>query len=198
MTEPNFEAWRKRVKVATDDESVSKKLDSAAEMRIPSDLDEKLGVMRESLPLLLEGHTKLVVLAEKSLKRIEAASGDQSRIAMTLATLGERHPESCWRCAGQEAGRGGGIGGNGCDLCKGVGRGLGAIGEAWAREGEESDKRVKALTTGSLEALKVQRDLYIAFRDLLGRHDSELSGMHSSLCRSGHVGDQVLAVATGY
>jgi sorting nexin-8 len=42
MTEPNFEAWRKRVKVSTEEESSSKRLTPAQEMAIPADLEEKL------------------------------------------------------------------------------------------------------------------------------------------------------------
>lgn len=42
MSEPNFEAWRKRMKVSTEEESASKRLNSAQEMAIPSDLEEKL------------------------------------------------------------------------------------------------------------------------------------------------------------
>lgn len=42
MTEPLFEAWRKRVKVSTDEESASKRLNPAQEMAIPADLEEKL------------------------------------------------------------------------------------------------------------------------------------------------------------
>lgn len=42
MTEPSFEAWRKRVKVSTDEESMSKRLNLAQEMAIPADLEEKL------------------------------------------------------------------------------------------------------------------------------------------------------------
>lgn len=42
MTEINFEAWRKRMKVSTEEESVSKRLNPAQEMVIPSDLEEKL------------------------------------------------------------------------------------------------------------------------------------------------------------
>jgi len=42
MTEPSFEAWRKRVKVSTEEESFSKRLTPAQEMAIPADLEEKL------------------------------------------------------------------------------------------------------------------------------------------------------------
>lgn len=42
MTELDFEAWRKRMKVSTDEEAASKRLNSAQEMAIPSDLEEKL------------------------------------------------------------------------------------------------------------------------------------------------------------
>lgn len=42
MSELDFEAWRKRSKVSTEEESASKRLNPAQEMAIPSDLEEKL------------------------------------------------------------------------------------------------------------------------------------------------------------
>ena len=128
LTEPAFEAWRKRTKVSMDEESTSKRLDSAQEMGIPADLEEKLGVLRDHLPALLASYQKLVVLAERSLGRLQAASADASRIALGLGTIGEEVPKCCYR--------------EGCSLCSGVGRGLGDIAESWTRVAEELERRV--------------------------------------------------------
>lgn len=142
LTQPGpFETWRKRNRVNLDEESTQKKLDKAAEMRIPSDLDTKLDLLRASLPHLVESYAKLVMIAEKAVKRMEAAAADQARMAMTLATLSEKQPASCWRCADSAAANG--IGGNACDLCKGVARGLSAVGDAFTREAEDTDRRVR-------------------------------------------------------
>lgn len=146
-------------------------------MAIPADLFAKIDVVRNTLPLLVESHSKLVVLAEKGLKRLEATTADASRMSMTLATLGERHADSCWRNAGNApdvhsaASNGTSGQSSSCDLCRGVGYGLSAVGEVWAREGEELERRTRHLSNISIEALKTQRDLYIAFRDLLWRHE---------------------------
>jgi sorting nexin-8 len=42
LTEPSFESWRKHTTVSLEEESTSKRVSSAEEMSIPSDLDEKL------------------------------------------------------------------------------------------------------------------------------------------------------------
>lgn len=133
LTEPNFEAWRKRTKVSTDEESASKQLNPAQEMGIPADLDEKLGILRDHLPSMLASYQKLVILAERSLARLQAASADASRIALSLHTIAEEMPGCCYRCV---------PGGQSCSLCVGVGRGLGEIGESWTRVAEEGEKRV--------------------------------------------------------
>lgn len=174
LAEPNFEGWRKRSKVNLDEESTQKKVDVNAETSIPSDVTERIEAMRKQLPTLLDSHARLVVLAEKSVRRIEANSADQSRMAMTLATLSEACPQSCWRNADSGANPGG-IGGAGCDLCKGVGRGLAAVGDAWGREAEDAERRTMALTLGAIESLKTQRDLYAAFKELLLRYDRKNS-----------------------
>lgn len=134
LTEGAFEAWRKRTKVSTEEESVSKRLNTAQEMGIPADLDEKLGILRDHLPNLLASHQKLVVLAERSLGRLQAASADSSRIALGLGTIAEEMPKCCYRnTGGSDAG---------CSLCAGVGRGLSDVGESWTRVAEETERRV--------------------------------------------------------
>ncbi|WVR09157.1 hypothetical protein IAU60_006219 [Kwoniella sp. DSM 27419] len=161
LTEPNFEAWRKRTKVSSDEESLSKKLNPAQEMAIPSDLDEKLGRLRDHLPTILGSYQKMVILAERGLARLFAQMGDASRVSLSVQGIGETVGKSCFRCV---------TGGEACSLCEGVGRGLGEVGEAWTKVAEETEKRV-AILTRHIEALKTQRDLYLAFRDLFLRHD---------------------------
>ena len=134
LIEPEFEAWRKRTKVSTDEESASKRLNPAQEMAIPGDVDEKLGLLKETLPTLLNSYQKLVTFAERSLARLQAANADASRIALSLGTIGETLPKCCSRSVPR-----------GCPLCEGVGRGVGEIGESWTRLAEEGDKRVSGV-----------------------------------------------------
>ena len=141
VTEPQFEAWRKRTKVSTEEESASKKLNTAQEMGIPADLDEKLGMLRDHLPAVLSSYQKLVVLAERSLTRLQAASADASRIALSLHTIAEEMPRCCFRAVPS---------GQPCALCGGVGRGLGEVGESWSRAAEEGEKRVGLYEVGHL------------------------------------------------
>ncbi|EIW66873.1 hypothetical protein TREMEDRAFT_34173 [Tremella mesenterica DSM 1558] len=161
LTEPNFEAWRKRVKVSTEEESASKKLNPAQEMAIPADLEEKLGVLRDHLPAVLASHQKLVAISERQVGRMQAASGDAVRLSMALQSVGEEMPSACYRCAG---------GGEGCSLCQGVARGLTEVGSTWARAAELGERRV-SFNIRRLKSLKSQRDLYLAARDLFFRHD---------------------------
>nr|XP_031862306.1 uncharacterized protein CI109_002271 [Kwoniella shandongensis]KAA5529378.1 hypothetical protein CI109_002271 [Kwoniella shandongensis] len=163
LTEPSFESWRKRTKVSTDEESLSKKLNHAQEMAIPADLEEKLGVLRDHLPAMLGSYQKLVVLAERGLGRLQAQAGDASRMALSVQSVGEEMRGCCHRSVAGATG--------GCTLCEGVGRGLGEVGEAWTRVAEESEKRAATILTTHIESLKAQRDLYLSFRDLFVRHD---------------------------
>lgn len=164
LTETNFEAWRKRVKVSTDEESASKKLSHAQEMGIPADLDQKLSVLRARLPDLHASYQKLVTLAERNLGRLQAASADASRMALSLHTVGEGMPGCCYRSTGGE---------EGCPSCRGVARGLGEVADAWTTVAEQGERRATVLLQTSIEALKTQRDLYAAFRELFARHDRE-------------------------
>ena len=131
LSEGAFESWRKRTKVSTEEESASKRLNPAQEMAIPSDLEQKLGRLRENLPALLNSYTKLVTIAERSLARLQAANADASRIALSLGTVGEVLPKCCYKSEDR-----------GCTLCDGVGRGATDIGESWTKLAEEGDKRV--------------------------------------------------------
>lgn len=140
LTEPNFESWRKRVKVSTEEESTSKKLTQAQEMAIPTDLSQRLTLLREYLPKLLNSYQKLVVLAERSLARLQSEAGDESRIAMALGTISEEMPKCCYKGT-PEAG--------GCSACAGVSRGLSDIGDSWAKAAEENEKRVSEISNGN-------------------------------------------------
>lgn len=136
LTEPGFESWRKRTKVSTDEESASKSLSKAQEMAIPSDLDEKLGNLRDHLPAMLGSYQKLVIIAERGLARLQASSADASRLALSLETAAEGMPKACYMCV---------PGGNSCSLCHGVAQGLSVVGEHWSRAAEEHEKQVSRL-----------------------------------------------------
>ena len=131
LTEPNFEAWRKRTKVSIEEEGMSKRLNPAQEMAIPADLEEKLATLRENLPTLLDSYQKLVTFAERSLARLQAANADASRIALSLGTIKETMPKCCFRGVVR-----------GCSLCEGVSRGVGYVGESWAKIAEQGESRV--------------------------------------------------------
>ncbi|TFK39780.1 hypothetical protein BDQ12DRAFT_711883 [Crucibulum laeve] len=74
LTEPSFEAWRKHASVSLDEESASKRVDRIEEMTIPSDLEEKLAVVRGKLNPLIEQWQRICILAERIIKRREAAA----------------------------------------------------------------------------------------------------------------------------
>ncbi|GMK56225.1 hypothetical protein CspeluHIS016_0300650 [Cutaneotrichosporon spelunceum] len=161
MTEPNFEAWRKRVKVSTDEESASKRLNPAQEMAIPADLEEKLDGLHTRLPGLISAYQKMVTLAERDLARRTHGVNDATRFAVALATVSEDMPAACYRCV---------PGGKCCDVCQGTGRSLATVGYAWSRLADQRERDLSNLKAG-IESLKCQRDLYISFRDLFNRHE---------------------------
>nr|ODN88644.1 sorting nexin MVP1 [Cryptococcus depauperatus CBS 7841] len=171
LIEPSFESWRKRTKVSTDEESVSKQLTTAEEMAIPQDLEEKLGIVRDHLPAVLGHYARLVALAERSLGRLQAQMIDLTRLAMATQSIGELVPRCCFRNVhiSPEDGR---ISteGIGCAVCEGVGRGWGDVSDGFVSIEEHMEKRVETLSK-HIESLKSQRDIFLSFRDLFYRYD---------------------------
>ncbi|KAF8659817.1 hypothetical protein AX16_001702 [Volvariella volvacea WC 439] len=243
LTEPSFEAWRKNATVSLEEESGSKRVDRVEEMAIPSDLEEKLAIIRGKLNPLIDQWQRICILAERIIKRREAAAvrlhpafrraylpahfpislslfspllssspslstsassifsdhsnhsndhghsnvngdmtasgvlshstsnvaashhglglteeqGDMSRLTNTLRAVVEVN-EHCWR-------------GDECELSNGVRAGLEQLAAHSQRYSEISELRTRALFDVTLEALKSQRDLYLATRDLFIRHD---------------------------
>ncbi|KAK7012200.1 hypothetical protein R3P38DRAFT_3402645 [Favolaschia claudopus] len=74
LTEPSFEVWRKNTPISLDEESVSKRVDRNEEMSIPSDLEEKLAILRRRINPLIEQWQRICILAERVIKRREAAA----------------------------------------------------------------------------------------------------------------------------
>ncbi|TCD71838.1 Sorting nexin mvp1 [Steccherinum ochraceum] len=223
LTEPSFETWRKNTPISYDEESASKRVDRVEEMSIPSDLQDKLAIVRNKIAFLIEHWQKICILAERIIKRREAvavrlssspfegrnympahftfppfspvsqhttstvfsdsasltssifsglamhrsppdpvdAQGDLARMSNTVKALVEVN-ERCWR-------------GDDCELCSGVRQGLGTVAQHTQRHSDALEDRTRTLLYSTLEALKSQRDLYLAMRDLFIRHD-RLSG----------------------
>ncbi|KAG6909029.1 hypothetical protein DXG01_002303 [Tephrocybe rancida] len=218
LTEPSFENWRKHTSVSLDEESVSKRVDRIEEMTIPSDLEDKLVTIRLRLNPLIDQWQRICVLAERIMRRREAAAvrsppafrqaylpthfsfsffapsppssprstagaasilsesastttlygfmrtvdenplqGDLARLTNTVRAVAEVG-ERCWR--GDER-----------ELSNGVHLGLEQVATYAQRHSEMSESRTRTLFDTTLEALKAQRDLYLATRDLLIRHD---------------------------
>jgi len=161
LTEPSFEAWRKHSSISLDEESYSKRVDAVEEMSIPSDLEEKLSIVRNKIPGLIEQWNRICATTERLVKRREGAAADLSRLTMTLNTLMEINQE-CWRSPNDH---------DGCDLCVGVRNGLYQVSASFQTQADAVEQRARALMITTLEALKVERDLYVAVRDLFIRHD---------------------------
>ncbi|KAE9399516.1 hypothetical protein BT96DRAFT_1019417 [Gymnopus androsaceus JB14] len=157
LTEISFEEWRKHTSVSLDEESASKRIERAEEMGIPSDLEDKITIIRRRVNPLIEQWQRICILSEKIIKRREAAAGDLSRLTNTVRAVIEVN-DPCWR-------------GDECELSSGVRTGLEQIAIHCQRHSEISENRTRTLLDTTLEALKTQRDLYIAVRDLFIRHD---------------------------
>jgi len=161
LTEPSLEQWRKHNTVSMDEESSTRRIDQVEEMSIPRDLEDKLNVILGKIGPQIEHWQKICILADRIVKRREAAAADLSRLTITLNALNEVNAQ-CWR-------------GDECELCDGVRGGLEHVSVYVMKQAEELDQRARLMSTATLEALKTQRDLYIATRELLIRHD-RLSG----------------------
>ncbi|KAF9047100.1 hypothetical protein BDZ89DRAFT_1058168 [Hymenopellis radicata] len=157
LTEPSFEDWRKHTAISLDEESASKHIDKVEEMAIPSDLEDKIATVRGRVNPLIDQWQRICILAERIIKRREAAAGDLARLTNTIRAVVEVN-EHCWR-------------GDECELSNGVRMGLEQVAAHCQRHTEVSEIRTRALFDTTLEALKAQRDLYVAVRDLLIRYD---------------------------
>ncbi|KAK1232920.1 Sorting nexin mvp1 [Marasmius sp. AFHP31] len=207
LTHHSFEEWRKATTVSLDEESSSKRVDRIEEMSIPSDLDDKIATIRRRINPLIEQWQRICILAERIIKRREAAAvrintsplrhlpahlltplfspvkqsspfsdtastntltsafgfapideqSDLSRLTNTLRSVIEV-TDPCWRA-------------DECELSMGVRTGLGHVASHCQRQSELAEQRTRALFDTTLEALKAQRDLYIATRDLFIRND---------------------------
>ncbi|KAL4065857.1 hypothetical protein V8B97DRAFT_1932324 [Scleroderma yunnanense] len=74
LSEPSLETWRKHTAISLEEESASKRVDGIEEMSIPSDLEEKLAIVRGKLNPLIEQWQRICVLAERMIKRRESAA----------------------------------------------------------------------------------------------------------------------------
>ncbi|KIJ65593.1 hypothetical protein HYDPIDRAFT_87912 [Hydnomerulius pinastri MD-312] len=74
LSEPSLEAWRKQTSISLEEESASKRVDRIEEMAIPSDLEEKLAVVRGKVNPLIEQWQRICILAERIIKRRESAA----------------------------------------------------------------------------------------------------------------------------
>ncbi|KAH9074842.1 hypothetical protein EDB83DRAFT_2353764 [Lactarius deliciosus] len=157
LAEPSFEQWRRHSSISLEEESASKRIDRVEEMTIPSDLEDKLGHVRQKIAPLIEAWQKICVLGERLIRKREAAAADLSRLTNTLKTLVEVNGQ-CWK-------------GDDCDLSQGVKQGVVALSAHTQRHTDLLELRTGVLLQNTLEELKSQRDLYIAMRDLFVRHE---------------------------
>lgn len=157
LSEPSLESWRKQTSISLEEESVSKRVEPIEEMSIPSDLEEKLAIVRGKLSPLIEQWQRICILAERMIKRHEAAAADMTRLANVLRAIAEVN-ERCWR-------------GDECDLCDGVRKGIGHVATHTQHHSDLLEERTNMLLHSTLESLKSQRDLYVAMRDLFARHE---------------------------
>ncbi|CAE7158162.1 unnamed protein product [Rhizoctonia solani] len=160
LAEPHLEVWRKQNNVSLEEESMSKRVERLEEMSVPGDCSEKLAVVRRKLPGLIDHWTRISLIVERMIKRREGAAADFTRLTMTLNSLTEHNTSCSLRGESDD-----------CDLCAGVRTGLGRVAIRTGGLGEELDARSRALNSTLLEAVKSQRDLYVAFQALFVRHD---------------------------
>ncbi|PIL25125.1 hypothetical protein GSI_13014 [Ganoderma sinense ZZ0214-1] len=74
LTEPSLEEWRKHTAISYEEESTGKRVDRIEEMAIPSDLEDKLAVVRGKIGFLIEHWQRICLLTERIVRRREAAA----------------------------------------------------------------------------------------------------------------------------
>ncbi|PVF93930.1 hypothetical protein CPB86DRAFT_789597 [Serendipita vermifera] len=158
LSEPDFESWRKRTSVSYEEEARTKRVDKVDEMSIPSDLEDKLNSTRQKIPMLIDQWTKISTIAERVLKRREAAAADLTRATLTINALTESNHTDPWS-------------GPSSEFYTGVRIGMENVSKHIASLADVMDQRSRVSLNANLEALKMQRDLYVAVRDLFYRYD---------------------------
>ncbi|KAF8704769.1 PhoX homologous domain, present in p47phox and p40phox, partial [Rhizoctonia solani] len=160
IPEPHLEIWRKQNSISLEEESLSKRVERLEEMSVPGDCAEKLAAVRKKLPGLVDHWTRISVIVDRLIKRREGAAADLTRLTMTLNSLTEHNTSCTLRGESDD-----------CDLCAGVRTGLGRVAARTGGLGEELDGRSRVLNSTLMEAVKSQRDLYLAFQALFARQD---------------------------
>ncbi|KAF8676944.1 PhoX homologous domain, present in p47phox and p40phox [Rhizoctonia solani] len=146
--------------ISLEEESLSKRVERLEEMSVPGDCAEKLAAVRKKLPGLVDHWTRISVIVDRLIKRREGAAADLTRLTMTLNSLTEHNTSCTLRGESDD-----------CDLCAGVRTGLGRVAARTGGLGEELDGRSRVLNSTLMEAVKSQRDLYLAFQALFARQD---------------------------
>ncbi|KAG2157749.1 uncharacterized protein EDB93DRAFT_1124426 [Suillus bovinus] len=174
---PLIEQWQRICVLA---ERIIKRRESAA-VRIPSSLRRNylpahftfphlsphrssLDVHNHDIPGPASSTTSLAAslstLSLRTARSDDPESDDQAdlaRLTNALRAVVEVN-ERCWR-------------GDECELCDGVRQGVVHVASHTQRQSDLLEQRTNALLYSTLEALKSQRDLYIAMRDLFIRRD---------------------------
>lgn len=133
-------------------------------MSLPRDFAQKLETTAAQTPAMVEKWTALTTLLERLAKRLESQGLEYSRLASLVESLEETNqatyrPESEFATSVLDSGR----------------RLSQRVAGAHRDMGDLCQVRSGLLLDATLEGLKAQRDLWLAFRDLLVRHQT-LSG----------------------
>ncbi|KAG8818633.1 Sorting nexin mvp1, partial [Serendipita sp. 399] len=158
LSEPDFDGWKRRTSISYDEEATTKRIDRNDEMSIPSNLEEKLATTRQKIAVLIEQWSRLCTITERVLKRRETGSADIMRATLTLNALAEGTNGNTWGLPDSS-------------LAAGVRIGVENISGHLNSLADTMDQRSRVAINSNLEALKAQRDLYVAVRDLFSRHD---------------------------
>jgi hypothetical protein len=128
----------------------------ALQVRIPTNLDDKLAKTRKKLGLSIEHYKNLCLIMERLVKRNEGAANDYIRYSMTLSALAENEKA----CHEQE-----------CINCPQVARGFESLAGHLQTASSIMENQHNASNDGVLESLKRQRDLLVSLKELFERKD---------------------------
>ncbi|KAI9005971.1 hypothetical protein BC832DRAFT_461007 [Gaertneriomyces semiglobifer] len=148
--EMDIQSFRRKAHISEEEsETALSDLDITA---IPTDIDERVEQMRGQLDFLIVQFRDLAVLADRCARREDAMAMDTMRYSLILDKLTENPscPTSCIHCPR-------------------LMHGFTQISGGLQRISRIMESEVESTFAGLIEQLKTQRDMFMAFAELLGR-----------------------------
>ncbi|ORY05408.1 hypothetical protein K493DRAFT_310955, partial [Basidiobolus meristosporus CBS 931.73] len=159
LTEPtSMEAYRKLNTVDVEEEFSKIEVTDQIKAAVPHDLEEKLRKLRERLDASVEYYTNQCLLMERIAKRQEGSSEDMEHYSRILVALGESPCHD-----------------SGCLECPQIISGLNTVADSFIRVSAIMKEAVDSSVSGVVDHLRRQKEIVLAFKELLDRKEKLIS-----------------------